>query len=120
MLGDSVVVTINAVAKTLNKINQDGYTSEYFLREATQEFRMKIRHSKDRPTTSGVQVDRHNVELTQTIYAVAPATVHKVRRCYCVITNENSDDATQLGYLQSGLNGFMTAANVTKFANWES
>lgn len=121
MLGDTVGITVNAVAKTLAKINQDGYSSEYYLRETLQEFRMKIRHTKDRPAAgSGVQVDRHNIELTQTIYPVAPATANKVRRCYVVITNENSDDATALGYLQSALNGFMTAPNVSKFANWES
>nr|UJQ85051.1 MAG: putative coat protein [Leviviridae sp.] len=120
MLGDTLVVTINAVAKTLNRINQDGYASEYFLREATQDFRMKVRHTKDRPTSAGVAVDRHNVELTQTIYPVAPATVNKIRRVYGVITNENSDDSVQIGYLQAGLSGFLTAANVTKLANWES
>lgn len=120
MLGDTVSITVNAVAKTLAKINQDGYSSEYYLREATQEFRLKVRHSKDRPNGKGVQVDRHNVELTQTIYPDASGLGGKTRRVYGVITNEFSDDAVALGYLQSALNGFMTAANVSKFANWES
>lgn len=119
MLGDTVAITVNAVAKTLAKINQDGYASEYYLRETLQEFRMKVRHSKDRPAADGVQVDRHNVELTQTVYATS-TTPEIIRKAYCVITNRFSDDATQVGYLQGALNGFMTAANVTKLANWES
>lgn len=119
MLGDTVSITVNAVAKTLAKINQDGYSSEYYLRETLQEFRMKVRHTKDRPSKDGVQVDRHNVEVTQTIYAT-PTTPEIIRRVYGVITNRFSDDAAAVGHLQVALNGFMTAANVAKLANWES
>lgn len=119
MLGDTVGITVNAVAKTLAKINQDGYSSEYYLRETLQEFRMKIRHSKDRPAADGVQVDRHNVELTQTVYATS-TTPEIIRRSYTVITNRFNDDSTAVGYLQGALNGFLTSANVAKFANWES
>jgi hypothetical protein len=119
MLGDTVSITVNAVAKTLAKINQDGYSSEYYLRETLQEFRMKIRHSKDRPAADGTVVDRHNVELTQTVYATS-TTPEIIRRSYVVITNRYNDDATALGHLQAAVNGFMTTANVAKFANWES
>lgn len=119
MLGDTVSVTVNAVAKTLAKINQDGYSSEYYLREVTQEFRMKIRHTRDRPAKDGTVVDRHNVELTQTVYATS-TTPEVIRRSYTVITNRYNDDATAVGYLQTALNGFLTPANLAKIANWES
>lgn len=118
MIGDTVGVTVNAVAKTLPKINNDNYSSEYSLKEATQQFVMKIRNSYDKSNAIG-RVQRHNVELTQTVYA-SGATPEIVRKVYVVIVNNESDDATQLGYLQAALNGFMTAANVAKLANMES
>lgn len=37
--GATITITVNGVAKALNRINQDGYTSEYYLREATMEWR---------------------------------------------------------------------------------
>lgn len=119
MIGDTIAVTVNAVAKTLVKINQDGYSSEYFLKEATQEFRMKIRNSSDRPLPDGTKVSRHNVELTQTVYATTTSPEF-VRKSYTVIVNYNNDDATSVGYLQSALNGFLTATNIGKLVNWES
>lgn len=119
MIGDTIGITVNAVAKTLVKINQDGYASEYFLKEATQEFRMKIRNSYDKPAADGSKVQRHNVELTQVVYATS-TTAEITRRSYVVITHGNADDAVSIGYLQSALNGFMTAANVTKLTNFES
>lgn len=119
MLGDTISITINSVAKVLSKINQDSYSAEYVLRSTTEEFRMKVRHSLEKPSLLTTGLDRHNVELTHTVYATA--TVPKiVRQVYGVIRNLASDDATQVGYLQVGLNGFMTAANVAKLYNWES
>lgn len=119
MIGDTVGITVNAVAKTLAKINQDGYSSEYFLKEATQEFRMKIRNSYDKSLPDGTKVARHNVELTQTVYATS-TTPEITRKSYVVIINYHNDDAVSVGYLQSALNGFMTAANVAKLTNFES
>lgn len=69
MLADPLVVTINAVAKSLNKINQDGYGSEYLLRDATTEYRAKVRHSRTKADLNGVAYDRHNFELTVTTFA---------------------------------------------------
>jgi hypothetical protein len=45
MFADPSVVTINAVAKNLVRINQDKYSSEYLLRSSTEEFRLNIRNS---------------------------------------------------------------------------
>nr|UJQ85686.1 MAG: putative coat protein [Leviviridae sp.] len=116
--GNSVVVTYNAVAKTLTRINQDGYGSEYLLREATQEFRMKIRHSKEGLQANGNQFDRHNVELTQTIYPTesAPAVV---RQAYVVLRNNFADTDAGVGHLDSALIDFLDGSGVvTDLINW--
>jgi len=114
---DPLVVTINAVAKSLPRINNDNYGSEYFLRESTQEFRMKIRNSNY--NSNGTVKDRHNLEFTQTIYATA-TTPQVERKVYTTFEHNRSD--TDAGLLQM-LNGFVgveTSANLQKLLNYES
>lgn len=122
MFADTIAITINAVAKTLVRINQDGYSSEYRLREATGEFSLKIRNtSYNDKTRSGLRVDRHNVELKETIYAVAPATINTVRKSYFTFEHDLSDTVVGPVKLSFGLaNNFLTEANMTKMANGES
>ena len=45
MFADPQTLTVNAVAKALKKINQDGYSSEYLLRTSTEEFRLNLRNT---------------------------------------------------------------------------
>lgn len=66
---DPMLITIAGNAKNLNKINQDGYGSEYLLRETLQEIRAKVRHSTTKPDANGVAYDRHNFEVTITVFA---------------------------------------------------
>lgn len=121
MFSDTITVTINSVAKVLTRINQDKYSSEYYLRGASDEFRMRIRHSSytdsARPSKT---IDRHNVELIQTVFPVAPATVPTIRKAYVVLENESSDGVTDPLNFDLGFAGFLTSANVTKLINWES
>lgn len=91
MIGDSITITLPVGgAKVLNKINQDGYTSEYFLKEATQEFRMKVRHTTAKAGGGLPARDRHNVELTTKIYATESAAEIN-RKVYIVFENVSSD-----------------------------
>lgn len=116
---DTITFTINSVAKVLNRINQDGYSSEYFLRSATDEFRCKIRQSSY-AGSNGKTVDRHNVELVHTVYPVSPATVGVVRKAYSVFENERPDGTTEPLNFDLGFVAFFTSANLTKLINYES
>lgn len=120
---DPAVVTINSVAKNLVRINQDGYSSEYLLREALGEYRLKIRNSSFFSKSLGVQIDRHNVELTHTIFPVAPATLSTTRKCYVVVENQVGDTLTDPVLEAIGILTYLTAgsgANITKMMNSES
>lgn len=119
MFADTITFTINSVAKVLNRINQDKYSSEYFLRTATDEFRAKIRNSTY-VGTNGKTVDRHNVELQQTVYPVSPATQTTVRKSYVVLENERNDGITEPLNFDLGFVGFLTSPNITKLINYES
>lgn len=116
---DTITITINSVAKTLTRINQDGYSSEYFLRGSTDEFRLKIRNSSYVSKTSGKTVDRHNVEFTQVVYATS--TVPQInRKAYAVLENERNDGVTDPLNFDLGYIAFFTSANITKLLNYES
>jgi hypothetical protein len=120
MFSDTITITINAVAKVLNRINQDGYSSEYYLRTATDDFRLRLRNSTYTDKTRGVKVDRHNIELVHTIFPVSPATVSTCRKYYSVVENDSTDVVVDIAKFAAGATGFQTEANFTKMLNWES
>lgn len=64
---------------TLNRVNQDGYGSEYFFKSSLSEYTARIRHTK---TKDGY--DRHNVEVVQTIYATTTVPEY-YRKFYFVL-----------------------------------
>jgi hypothetical protein len=121
MFSDTIAIEVDAVSRVLNRVNQDGYASEYFLRESDGTFRLKLRNTsyKDK-TRNGIGVDRHNVELVYTIFPVAPATVPTIRKFYSVLENDQSDDIPSILTFAAGIVEFHTDANLTKLLNWES
>jgi hypothetical protein len=123
MFADPAVVTINAVAKNLVRINQDKYSSEYLLRTGTEEFRLNIRNTSYFDKKRSVNIDRHNIELIHTVFPVAPATLSTVRKVYTVIENQQGDTLTDPVNVAAGLCNYLTAstnANMTKLMNFES
>lgn len=120
MFSDTITITIDSVAKVLPRINQDGYSSEYFLRETLGEFRLKLRNSTYVDKVRKVSVDRHNVELVHTVYPVSPAVVSTVRKAYSVLENDRTDATTDVAKFGAGTFAFNTEANLTKLINWES
>jgi hypothetical protein len=121
MFSDTLTITINSVAKVLTRINQDKYSSEYFLRETDGQFKLRIRNSsyQDR-TRGGAAVDRHNVEVIHSLNPVAPALYGVCRKAYFVLENDQADTTTNALNFDLGVLGFGTSANVTKLLNWES
>jgi hypothetical protein len=121
MFSDPLTITINAVAKDLIRINQDGYSSEYLLKEATGEFRLRLRNtSYTDKARAGRKVERHNAELVHTVYAVAPATLPTIRKVYNVFEFDVGDDAAVSAKTVAGFSDFLTEANATKLLNFES
>lgn len=122
MFADTISITINGAAKVLSRINQDGYSSEYRLRETTGNFTLRIRNTSfSDKTRSGVKVDRHNCELTEILYAVAPATIDTKRKCFVTFEHDTTDSVTGPVKLSFGLvNNFLTEPNLTKLVNFES
>lgn len=124
MFADTITITVNAVDKVLNKINQDGYSSEYLLRSTADEYRLFIRNStvndKKRP---GAVMDQHNVELIHTVYPATTGGVSTQRRCFATFLNQQGD--TLVDPLNDAM-GFLTWLSATsgeaigKLQNFES
>jgi thermostable 8-oxoguanine DNA glycosylase len=118
---DTVTITINAQAKVLTKVKSDDYSSEYRLRTAgVDELRMLIRNTSYKDKSSGRMVDRHAVELTQTLVPVAPSEISTVRKSYLVLENQQLDSIVEPTKFTAGLVAFFTEANITKLINFES
>lgn len=118
--GSTATITVNAVAKVLNRINQDNYGSEYYLRSSTDEFRMKIRHSKEAKQADGRKLDRHNVEITQTVFATSTVPA-LTRYTSLTIRCQEYDDVTLAGYLVAGSIDYLDSATVQgDLLTWQS
>lgn len=118
--GATITVTVNAVAKVLNRINQDNYGSEYYLRSATDEYRMKIRHSKEAPQADGRRFDRHNVELTHTVFAT-PSASAITRIASSTFRILETDDLTPAGYLTAAFIDYVDGGTVqADLLTWQS
>lgn len=117
MFADTLTITVNAVAKTVTKINQDQYSSEYLFKDSTQSISLKIRHTKTKPAAGAK--DRHNVELVQTVFATSEAA-EIVRKVYVVIEIANSDLDTYLATAMADFLKLTSPAVLTKLNGWES
>jgi hypothetical protein len=123
MFADPQTLTVNAVAKALNKISVGAGQSGYLLRSSTDEFRLNVRNTSYTDKKRGVLIARHNVEFVHTVFPIAPATLSTVRKVYFVIENQQGDTLTDPTYVASALFAWATAssnANITKLMNEES
>lgn len=66
MFANTLTLTIDAVARTLLRVNQDNYGSEYLYKDSVEKITMKIRHSTE--TQNSLPVNRHNVFVERTVY----------------------------------------------------
>lgn len=118
--GSTLTLTVNAVAKVLNRVNQDNYGSEYLLLATTEEYRVKIRHSKESPKADGAIFNRHNIEVTHTIFATSSAA-EVVRQAYIVVRNKDGDDLTLIGYLLAAATTYFNNGTVqSDLLTWQS
>jgi hypothetical protein len=103
-----VVLTFNGSSKSLPKINQDNYGSEYYLAEASDTWRLTIRHSQESVQKDGSQFDRHNVSLTHVHLPSSPTAADGyTEQEYAIIRNLPASTATEVGYLNACFAGFL-------------
>lgn len=121
MYADTITLALTGVGnKTLIRINQDQYASEYLLREALESTRLKIRHSKVVDRTTKQTYDRHNVEIVRTIFAASPAAEYQ-QKAYLVWETLPSDGSQAVaGALAGWMQSTSPKANLAGLVAWES
>jgi hypothetical protein len=119
MIGDTITVTYNGVANVLNKINQDNYTSEYYLRNATEDFRVRVRHSNESVRAGQPAYERHQIDLIRTVFATSTLP-ERVYQTYTVIRLQKGSDPDAAELLTSALCSLESAAFIDKVVGWQS
>jgi hypothetical protein len=77
MFPSTITLTVNAVAKVLQRVNQDSYGSEYQLQDVLDSWNLKIRHSTDSVDGDGLVMKRHNVFIEHVVYPTATTLMKK-------------------------------------------
>lgn len=112
--------TLTVLTKTLVKINQDKYTSEYRFNDGSLEIYLRIRHSTFNSKPLGMTVDRHNVEITHRTISVAPAA-DIVYKTYAVMEIPRNGTSAAAGPIIEALGDFVKDDTLQpKLLGWES
>lgn len=112
-----LVIDYGAGTKTLQFINQDNNGSEYYLREATQEFTVKIRHTTEKPDRNGIVMERHNAEFTRVQFGtgVAPDIV---QQAYLVFRMQRRDSGADAALIGESMTKLFVKARFEDLAAW--
>lgn len=116
MLTSPISITIDGVAHSLSRINQDNFSAVYLKKMTNRELRLTIRHSYEGKEGPG-QMERHNVDLLDTQWDANG--VPSIRQSYHVIRNPRAVDPDGVADDTVGLNAWLTT-NVAAICGWES
>jgi hypothetical protein len=116
MLTSPISITIDGVAHSLSRINQDNYSAVYLKKAAGLEFRLTIRHSYEGKDGVG-QMERHNIDLLHTTWDVDG--IPTVRQTYHVIRCQRGADPDSVNDDTVGLNAWVST-NIAALTAWES
>lgn len=125
MLGSTLTVTLDGsggTAKTLPLINQDGYGAEYFLDEATVQWRAKVRHSKDNVKAGTQPFDRHTVTFYRYLKPTETAPLGRQTEISFTIRTDPNETAADVIDLSEAMSFYMVKAGgiAAKLLGWES
>ncbi|UJQ85063.1 MAG: putative coat protein [Alehxovirus fundenecus] len=125
MLGTTLTVTLDGsggTAKILPLINQDGYSSEYYLDEATVWWRAKIRHSKDNVKAGTQAFDRHTVTFQRFLKPTETAPLGRLTEVIFTIRDDPNEASADVIDLSEAMSFYMVKAGgiAAKLLGWES
>jgi len=117
---NSITVNHNGTDIVLNKINQDKYTGEFYVRTDTYSARAFIRHTSRLDKTRGVKVERHAMELTVTRFPAVPTDPEVVEKSYTVFETDFGANPSNMAYTVLAQTGFLTYAHLGELLSWAS
>lgn len=125
MLGTTLVITLDGsggTAKTLPLINQDGYSSEYFLDEGLVTYRAKVRHSRDNVKLGTQPFDRHTVTFTKQVKPTEAIPLGSLSEVIYTIRNDPNGVPADIIDVSEAMSFYMVKAGgvAAKLLGWES
>ena len=125
MLGSSLTITLDGsggTAKVLPLINQDAYSTEYFLAESLVTYRCKVRHSRDNVKAGTQPFDRHTVTFTTFVKPTTGVPLGSQTDVIFTIRNDPNGVASDQIDLAEAMSFFMVKAGgiSAKLLGWES
>ena len=125
MLGSTLTVTLDGsggTAKILPLINQDGYSSEYFLDESLVTYRAKVRHSKDSVKAGTQAFDRHTVTFQRFLKPTTTYPSGLLTEVIYTIRTSPVETQSDVIDLSEAMSFYMVKAGgiAAKLLGWES
>lgn len=112
MLGTTITVTINAVAKVLKRVSDaDPYSATYFLADsATKDYTLTVKHTV--PKTRGASKESHLVRLDANDFDADGVLIRTQSVWVVAECSSGRQDSTNLNYYAQGLFGYLTSTNM--------
>lgn len=125
MLGTSLVITLDGsggVAKTLPLINQDGYSSEYFLDEGLVTYRAQVRHTRDNVKLGTQPFDRHTVTFSRQVKPTEAIPLGSLSQVIFTVRNDPNGVPADIIDVSEAMSFYMVKAGgiAAKLLGWES
>jgi len=125
MLGTSLTLTLDGAggtAKVLPLINQDGYSSEYFLDDGLVTFRAKVRNSRDKVKAGTQAFDRHSVTFSRYVKPTEALPSGSLSDISFTIRNDPNGAAANIIDVSEAMSFYMVKAGgiAAKLLGWES
>jgi hypothetical protein len=125
MLGSTLTITMDGsggTAKVLPLINQDGYTSEYFLDEGLITYRAKVRHSKDTVKAGSQPYDRHVVSFVRFVKPTSAIPLGSQTEVTYTIRTDPNGTSGDIIDVSEAMSFYMVKAGgiAAKLLGWES
>ncbi len=125
MLGSTLTITLDGsggTAKSLPLINQDGYSSEYFLDDGTVTYRAKVRHSRDTVKAGTQPYDRHTVTFTRFVKPTGSLPLGSNTEVSFTIRTDPAGVASDIIDVSEAMSFYMVKAGgiAAKLLGWES
>lgn len=123
MLGDTIELNFGTSedpdVRTLNRVNNDNFSTEYRLRETDREYSVLVRHSKEKNKLRGRVMDRHNVTLSVKHFPTEVYPQGREIQAYSVFRNASDDMDEDIIPLVTAVSVF-TQENADKLIGWRS
>jgi hypothetical protein len=125
MLGTSLTITLDGsggTAKVLPLINQDGYSTEYFLDDTTVTYRAKVRHSRDTVKAGTQAFDRHVVSFHRFVKPTEALPLGSLSEISFTLRSDPNGTASDIIDVSEAMSFYMVKAGgiAAKLLGWES